>query len=77
MAGIAHTYFTSASSLTFRQLSTVFLAWSLGKSITIAVLLALMVLAHEVVFLQALDPAGCFSFEVLKAHESGVFGVVI
>jgi hypothetical protein len=49
----------------------------LEKSISIALLLALMVLEHEVVFLEAMDPAGCLSLEVLKAHEPDDFGVVI
>jgi hypothetical protein len=48
------------------KMTTIFLAWSAGKSIGIVVFPALTVLGNEVVFLEPLNPAGYVPFEILK-----------
>jgi hypothetical protein len=49
--------------------STFFLAWSSGKTISIAVLLALTVLGSELMFLGGLNPAGHLSLWILRILE--------
>jgi hypothetical protein len=57
--------------LDFSTVSALFVAWSSGKSISIVVLPALIVLISETVFLEELNPAGHLPLKVLKTHEPG------
>jgi hypothetical protein len=62
--------------LDFVYVSTLFSAWSSGKSIDIVVFSALTMLGREVLLFQALKPASGLSLKGFKTHEPVWCGVV-